>query len=93
MVYFYVTNNKTGDDDSMDLKRDAVEQSGGFAIEAYSGPNSNSIDCKENSNEQLRHLIDKCGGNMILRSLTDAERAQIQQYKDEQKGRPDEPKR
>lgn len=74
----------------MDIKRDLMKRSGGFAIEAYThGPNFKWSDdiCRKNSSEQLKHLIDDCQGNIILRMLTDEERGQIRQYIKEQKGK------
>lgn len=43
--------------------------------------------CEKNSSKDLRHLIDHCHGNLTLRSLTDKEREQLQEYKNQQKGK------
>lgn len=61
-----------------------------FAIDFYSsGPNFAEKDqpCKKNSKAELRHLIALCSHNTTLRSLTDEERKQLQEYKVQQKGK------
>ena len=62
-----------------------------FVIESYPpGADFDSNDkdlCKKNSNPNFQHFIELCKGNSIVRMLTDQEKLQIQQYKDQQKGR------
>lgn len=58
-----------------------------FAIESYYREPDFDSDkhlCKKNSEKQMSHLISNCFGNLYIRSLTEDERAQLQQYKDEQ---------
>lgn len=64
-----------------------------FAVEAYprgpsfnDGPPEERV-CRKNSDEQLRPLVGICFGNAIFRELTNEEQIQMQQYKEEQKGK------
>ena len=74
----------------MELDRNLLKGSGGFAVEAYP-PESNMIrddrNCKKTSSEQLQPLIKRCDGRIILRTLTAEERGRIGQFKVEQKGK------
>ena len=75
----------------MHLNGDLRKQNLAFAIDYFPrGPGFNWKDliCERNSDERLRHLIEHCHGNTTMRSLTDEERMQIQDYKNEQKGEP-----
>lgn len=78
----------------MYIDRDQIEhtmnKSAGFAIESYRrGPNFNPDDetCVKNSNLELQRFIYDCRGNITVRNLTKAEAGQMQQYKDQQKGK------
>ena len=89
--YFIVHTNGSKYGESMDLKRDLIKKSEGFAIEIYlRGPGfklSEKI-CMKNSSVQLKPLIDDCSGNLLMRMLTKEERNQLEEYKNSQKGKP-----
>lgn len=76
--------------ESMELKHDLAKRSPGFAIESY--PTTvkfflkNGHFCKKNSSVELEYLIHRCSNRILLRQLTDEEKAQIEQYKKEQQG-------
>lgn len=82
----HFNNRETEGSDSMDFKRDLVNGSVGFAIEAYS-PSSDvrREDCLKNSDEQLRPLIHRCFGYLKVRLLTAEEKEKLRAYKEEQK--------
>ena len=72
--------------DTMSLKRNLLNVSGGFAIEAYHNVVFQENDCKRKSSERLKPLINSCFQDIRLRELTAEEKEQIRAYKDEQKG-------
>lgn len=65
-----------------------VKKSAGFAVESYRtelSPNDARFYLR-NADEQLKHLIYECHGAVLLRLLTEEEKAQIEQYKKELQG-------
>lgn len=86
VTYFYSKTTRTSD--RMILKRDLLQESGGFVIEAYPpGSGFEWGDCRRNSSEQLKPLIEHCEGNLMIRLLTNEERDKVRAYKDDQKGK------
>lgn len=70
--------------------RKAVKESAGFAVESYhTTPDfflNDGESCLKNASEQLKPLIRDCGNHVLVRLLTEEEKAQIKQYKKEQQG-------
>lgn len=65
-----------------------VEPLESFAIESYypkSDFDSSEEMCKIKTDQHLRNKIDGCGGNIRLRELTEDERVQLQQFKENAK--------
>lgn len=89
--YFALSSqdNHTTYDTGMLLNRSLIKQSPGFAVEtSEDGYQLDFAYCMKQSDEKLKYLIVSCGRTIILRALTEEERAQIQQYKKEQQGKP-----
>ena len=83
---FVTRDNTTSHLDSMNLKRNLIQESGGFAIESF--PGEPSMDCMNESSDELKHLIVSCDGNLNLRLLTDKERVEIEKYKKDYRSKP-----
>ena len=77
----------------MELDGDWMNDVVGFAIDSYvhvpDSPEQSDF-CNENSDKELRKWIYDCGGKIVLRKLTDKEKAKIQRYKMEQQGNPED---
>ena len=88
---FHFTFHDPSSLDQMRLKSDLLKnENPNFAIDFYHpGPNfdQSARNCEKNSDKQLKRLIADCDGDSILRNLTEEEKNQLQQYKNEQKGK------
>ena len=76
----------------MRLKRNLVKQNSGFAIEARPETPWPTHFCERpfdrGDNWELKKLIVSCREDTEIRELTKEERAQIEQYKAEQRSKP-----
>lgn len=86
LFVFVARDNSSDYPNLISLKGDIQKQ--GFAIESYyRAPDFDSYKflCEKNSDKQVSHLIENCYGNLILRALTEEEKARVQQYRKKQK--------
>lgn len=82
-------SNHSYESEFMHLRRKELqEQNLSFAIETYEETEvANSTFCRLKSSEGLRHLIEKCFAKIVLRELSEEERKQIQEFKEQEKGK------
>lgn len=83
------TNNTNYISEFMHLRRNEFKkQNFSFAIEAYEETEKEpgQTFCRQESSEGLRHLIDKCYAKIVLRDLSQEERKQISEFKENEKG-------
>ena len=72
----------------MDLKAKLLMKNQAFVIEAWLYPKK-ELDwhsCMLNSSQSLKHLIERCYSDVILREATSEELNKVQQFKDEFEG-------
>ena len=76
------------DGELMHLKGELSKQEVSFAMLTYPFDEAFKNDrdfCMQSSSEHLRKMIDLCRGRIALRDLTEQERDQMQELKEEQK--------
>lgn len=90
---FETRNNKSDVfADEMRIKGDLRKQNLSFALEAYpyikeTDLSDSKIFCRKNTSESMRHLILHCANTIRMRNLTNEEKEQLQQFKNERKGK------
>ena len=86
-IGFYFQDNKYRNA-AMILKNDIAKQVQGFAFDVRPAEKiKDEHKCYKNGNKQLEEMIYSCREDITLRELTREERAKIEQYKGEQKGK------
>lgn len=72
--------------ESLFLKGGRTKKRLSFALETWEGKNEPD-DCRRHSEASLRGWIDQCVGRIKLRHLSEDERTEIRQFKDEYNSR------
>lgn len=74
----------------MEFNKNQMTRNNAFAVEVHPrDPNTKEGEeaCNKQIDEELKSMVVKCFGNLIIRSLTYEERSQIIAYKKEQRGK------
>lgn len=89
---FQIRNNKSGAfDETLQIRGDPRNQNLSFALESFAhvkepDTTEDKFFCRQNTSENLRHLIALCHNTIRMRNLTEEEREQLQQFKNERRG-------
>lgn len=91
LVFQMQSNNSRGIPEFMvikeaELKKRSVAQLAIVSYSAYENYTPENVSCAQNTDPNLRHLIDECYAKVLVRELTLDERKQIEEYKAQQQG-------
>ena len=90
LIFFTQNNNSRQLTEFLILKGSFKNESHSFAVENFNytqDEKSNEDFCMNKTDEKYRSMIYLCKGKTLIRDLTEAERNQTQEFKDEQEGK------
>lgn len=84
LFIFTAKDNKSAEVNNVYLNTKEMLRIPGFAIDSYTFGPSQSKFCEEKLNLEFKKAFQGCRGNLVLRNLTEEEKAELQQYGEEE---------